>query len=65
MCSSFRLQTKSPNVIFRGQLARQNHLKGHDAIEVHLASFVDDSHPATGDLFDQFVVPKVPHKAGC
>jgi hypothetical protein len=45
-----------------GQLAREDHLEGDDAVERHLARLVHHPHPAAGDLFEQLVVAEAPHR---
>ena len=55
----FGLGVKTLYVFLTGQLPGQDHLQGHDSVETRLTGFVDDAHPAPGDLFEQFVVAEV------
>ena len=41
-----------------GKLAEQENFHGDDSVQPCLASAVDDSHSASGDLIDQFVAPE-------
>ena len=42
-----------------GELPREDHLHGHNAVERDLPGLVDHAHAAAGDLFQKFVVAKV------
>ncbi len=53
------LQVKPPDVHLVGELARQDHLERHRAIQADLAGAVDDAHAAAGDLGEQLVVAEV------
>ncbi len=46
----------------RSQLARQDHLQGHDAVQADLPSFVHHAHAATGDFLQQFVIAEIAHR---
>lgn len=52
----FRFRAKSPRVLFRGQLTRQDHLQRRDVVGLQLTDFEDHSHSAAGDFFQQFVL---------
>ena len=46
----------------RGQVAGQDHLYGHGAIEPFLPRLVDHAHAAPADLADQFVRAEIPRQ---
>ncbi len=48
----------------RGQLPRQNHLQRDAAIQADLPRLVDSSHPASADLFQQFVISQRSQRPG-
>jgi hypothetical protein len=52
----FRLQPKTLHLGGRGQLRRQDHLEGDDAVQADLPRPVNHAHPAARDLFLQLVV---------
>ena len=65
MCGWSRLAAASASVRKRRtscggrELAGQDHLQGHDAVEADLPGLVDDAHAAAGDLLQQLVIAEV------
>jgi hypothetical protein len=57
--SSFRFRAKTLPCRWSGQLAGENHLQCDGPVEAHLPRFVDDSHPAPGDLFEDLIVAEI------
>ena len=53
------LGLKAADQLGRGQVAGQDHLHRHRAIEALLPGLVDHAHAAAADLADQFVGPEV------
>src|SRR3989442_14858137 len=53
------LHAKSQRLFPAGELARENHLYGDDAIQLSLPRLEDDAHSAPRDFLQQFVVAKV------
>ncbi len=44
------------DVVRRGELAGQDHLQGHDPVQLDLPRLVDHPHPAAGEFLDQLIV---------
>ena len=68
LCGCLGLSVETLDVFFSGQLAGRNHLQRDDTTKIHLSGFVDNSHSAARNFFDQFVVAKVVDSAtngGC
>jgi hypothetical protein len=61
----FRLGAKPLPVRRRSEVASQDHLQGHDAVEADLPSLVDNAHAAAGDLFEQLVIAEGSSRFGC
>ncbi len=57
--SGLGLGVETLDVLLGGQLTREDHLEGHDAIEADLPGLVDHAHPAAPDLLQEFVVAEV------
>ena len=53
------LGAKPLHVAAGGEVAGEDHLERHRAVERHLPRLVDDPHAAPGDLLQQFVVAEV------
>src|SRR5580765_8431480 len=53
------LEAKAVDELLAGILAEQEQLHRNDAVEFHVPRAIDHSHPAAGNLFDQFVISKV------
>ena len=47
-----------------GELAGEDHLEGHGAVQADLPRLVDDPHAAAGDLAEQLVVAEAPGMPG-
>src|SRR5204863_9677277 len=47
------------DLLLTSQTASEDHFKGHCPVEADLAGFINDSHAAMGDFFQQFVIPEV------
>ncbi len=56
-----RLALEALHVQRRRQLAGQDHLQRHDAVEAHLPGLEDHAHAAAGDLLEDLVVAEVTH----
>ena len=57
---------KPPQLVFRSQCGRPDHLERDRAIEADLAGLVNDPHAAAADLADQLVIAEVANaRAGC
>ena len=59
----FGFRAESLHVRGRGQLAGQDHFHCDDPVERYLPSAIDDAHAAPGNLFEQFVIPKLARRA--
>jgi hypothetical protein len=44
------------------ELAGENHLHRHDAVQTGLPRTIDNAHAAAGDFFQQFVIPELPFR---
>ena len=53
------LDIKAPHVPVRGQVGRQNHLDGHDALQACLPGLVYHAHATPRQLADQLVVAEI------
>src|SRR5262249_13882447 len=54
----FRFRAEAQHFVFAGELAGEDHLDCYDSVEADLARPVNHTHPASGDLFQEFVVAK-------
>ena len=59
LCRRFGFGVKSLHVFFTSKLTGKDHFERDDPIEIRLPGFVDDAHPATRDLFQQFVIAEI------
>jgi hypothetical protein len=50
MGRGFGLGSKTPYFYIRGELAREDELEGHDAIETQMSGAKDDAHSAAANL---------------
>src|SRR4051812_6289368 len=57
---SSRFCSKAPDEISGRELPRQNHLYRNRASQTFLAGFVNNAHPSSRDLLQQFVIPEGP-----
>ena len=57
-----RLGLEAADQLGRGQVAGQDHLHGHGAVEALLPGLVDHAHPAPADLADQLVRAEIPRQ---
>jgi hypothetical protein len=53
------LLAEAPSLGRAGELARAEHFEGDHPVEADLPGAVHHSHPAPGDLLEQFVIPEV------
>ncbi len=58
-CNRFALGAEAGQFPFAGIFAGQDHLEGHQAVELALPGLVDDAHAAAAQLLQQFVVADV------
>src|ERR1700733_5528818 len=54
-----RFRAKTLPCLWSRPFAGKNHFQCDRPVQAYLARFVDDSHPAAGDFFQQLVVTKV------
>ena len=52
----FRLRQESSDLRHGSEMAGEDHLERHHAVETDLACPIDDPHAAPGDLAEQFVI---------
>jgi len=55
---------KQFDLVLRGGQIRREEFQRDDSVQADVASFVDDTHAALGDLADQFVMRNVARRHG-
>src|SRR5712675_1448814 len=60
-CRGRDLAPEPLNDLLARELPGQNHLHRDNALELKMPRAIDHTHPATGNLFEQFVVAEVPN----
>jgi hypothetical protein len=43
-------------LLVRGKLAGENHLQGHDPVQLDLQRFINDAHAPASDLAQDFII---------